>query len=189
MHLDLALSLEERRDDRVVVHLSLVPDEHNQVVIQGASVRLVGPSGEELCPRMLIPIAGALTGPLASLVELRTTATLPEGATIIANVWGPEGQVQEQCPAEPHLRLIDYAGATGSTPVALKEVDLRSPALAEWEQLHQNAPWTARPLRSPDVVGVIEAKDEPSAEELERDLGIDPEEAEWIEQLLREPDL
>lgn len=184
MDVELDIELEERREDRVRVAFRLAPGVRGARV-EGAALRLVDAAGRELCPRMLLPIAGRVSAPLDFTVELRTCGVLPEGARIVAVAWSGRSQAQATCPADPSMRLRDHlTGARLGVPAGpglLEPVDddLRA-------RLERRFPWIAQPLRPPEVAGVLEAPDERGAADVVDGLGLDDDCAAWLKDLLDE---
>lgn len=185
MRVGLEIQLLERRCDRVVVQVRLQPPECASVSIDGAVVRLVDPEEEELCPRALVPISGTLSGPLLTQVELRWSGDIPPDSRIVAVAWSGTEQVEVRCPADPHLQLRDLVRGTSLVEVDT-DVVLEEPTKAQWAAAEARWPWLTQ-TRAPEA-GVIEADEAPSAEDLAEDYGLDSDCAEWLKDLMSEPD-
>jgi hypothetical protein len=185
MALDVELCLVERSRDRVRVRLLLTPDADG-VVVEEAIVQLVDAAGEGICPQLLLPISGRLTGHVQTTVELRAPAALSEGTRVVASVWH-EGQPQQtSIPADPFTRLLDYLQGSRLAGGDPEDVLLCPLSLEEERRLEEVFPWVRQPLRVPEVAGVIEATTS-RVEELAEELGLDEEGAAWLEELLEEP--
>lgn len=188
MAIDLLLEIRERRDDRVFVAVTLRPDGGPERV-DGAALELLDPAGAELCPRTLLPLSGELRTPLTLTVELRAIGALPDGARVHALAWCGHDQAAVECPADPDVSLAEFVAGLPDRAARLGEGldvyplddEARAPLLAAW-------PWLVRPLRAPDVTAVLEAADRSDREVLREDLGLDDASAEWLEELLSEPD-
>lgn len=188
MDVDIELRLEERCEDRVRVSFSLAPVRAGAAKVEGAEIRLVDAEGVELCPRALLPIAGRVTGPMSLMVELRTRGKLPVGARVVATAWSGRRQALATCPADPFVSLRDHLlGARIGMPEA-DEILLEPLAPELRARLACCLPWLDQPLRAVEVAGVLEAEVSHSAEDLASELGLDPEQADWLADLLDEDD-
>jgi hypothetical protein len=184
----LELQLDERRSDRVIVSLRISPATEAPTTVDGAAVQLLSPEGEELCPRMLLPIAGTLAGPLATRVELRADRKLPQGCEILVTAWqGPELST-ERCPADPFTNLRDHVRGSRIGLPDPDDVELDVPSEAERAAIRDRLPWITQLLRTPDATAVIEVHEPVTPDDLQEDFGLGAEEAEWLRDLLEEPD-
>ncbi|MCB9680678.1 MAG: hypothetical protein H6733_04330 [Alphaproteobacteria bacterium] len=186
MDIELELKLEDRQTDRVVVSFFLSPTD-GPASIDGAALQLVDVGGEELCPQVLLPVTGRVTGPMALSVEVRGSGPLPDGARVVAIAWCGPAQAQVSIPAQPARRLRDHLrGAVLGLPA--DDDVLLEPLTGEGRlRLERRFPWIAEPLRHVEGLAVLEAVDDtPTAEELKADLGIDDDCAAWLHELLGE---
>lgn len=186
-HVSLDLHLEEREPRRVVLSLLVDPGDA-PVVLDGIALRLVDAAGQTLGARLQLPIAGTLQAPLATTVELRSPEPLPHGATVEATAWhDPTGlQATVSVPTEPFPRLRDHMRKADVGLDDLDEVVLRPLDAEERRTLAARLPWIDQPVHAPSPV--IELQDEPTREDFERDYGLDPSDAAWLEELLSDSD-
>lgn len=187
MDLDFSLSLDERLPDRVLVSVLLQPRAEEEADVQGVSVELVGETGDRLSHQLRLPIAGALTQPIRTTVELRALGPLPLGARVLGTAWTAEEQWEASCPADPGTQLQAHVrGLVSLRPTSDEFFEALS--CAERDHLAVSLPWLARcqPAR-PTVVETPEV----NPDEVRRfcdDLGLCGEDSEWLEDLLNEPD-
>lgn len=188
MQVDLELSLDERREDRVLVSLWLTP-QVPEAAVDSVSLQLVCPKGTELCPRTLLPLSGRVTGPVALSVELRGEQALPLGSQVVATAWVDGEPLRAHCPADPST---DLRGHLVGARLGMEAVDADLVTLTPLDDagrahLEARWPWVAEPTAPPEVAGVLEAEEDPlSAEDLAADLGLDEEDAAWLRDLLDE---
>jgi hypothetical protein len=184
----LELKLDGRGADRVTVSLQLSPLDEGPAALDGAALQLLAPDGEELCPRMLLPISGALTTTLTTTIELRSTRKLPMGCEVVATAWLGPDVVTERCPADPFTTLRDHVRGSRISLPDPDDVELDVAEPGELAALIARMPWIQQPLRAPEPTAVIEMQEEPSVADLQEDFGLEAEEAEWLKDLLDEPD-
>lgn len=193
MGLDFDLQLTDRQPDRVLVSVLLRPsEEEDPVDLDGVEVVLVCPEGQPLSHRMLLPIAGRISQTIVSTVELRGHGDLPAGAQISATAWCGCRQWEAAIPADPgtqlqaHCRGVSLVRPQRDPQFAER---LRPLACVEREALSTALPWLA-PCPLPELRVVDDTTElEREAEELRsycHDLGLDDDEACWLEDLLTE---
>ncbi len=185
MALDVELVLEERGVDRVRVTLVVSPAD-GAVAVEGASLQLVGESGEVVCPRMLVPIRGELHSAMATTLELRGTGPLPQGCRVVAVAWCADGHVQVTCPADPFITPGEHVRGERVLDVPAEDALLTALEPGERAVLNRRLAWL-RPAVV-DAAGVIEVDEGPTVEEIQEGLGLDAEHAAWLKDLLEEPD-
>ncbi|HMV67611.1 MAG TPA: hypothetical protein PKA64_12230 [Myxococcota bacterium] len=186
MSIDLELCLVERCRDRVRVRILLTPHATCGAVVDEAAVQLVDASGEALCPRLLLPIAGRLTGHVQTSFELRSTSALAEGSQVVASVWVDGAPQQVTIPADPFTRLLDHLQGS-RFPAPIDDALLEPLSPDERVRLERVFPWVLQPLRETEPAGVLDAAPAQTPADLASDLGLDEEDAAWLEELLEEP--
>jgi hypothetical protein len=183
----LEIKLQERQNDRVLVSLRLAPGADGSADIDGAALELMAPSGEEVCPRILLPIRGCLTSPVTTTIELRANMTLPPGCRVIATAWLEQEVIQATCPADPFTNLHDHVrGSRIGLPDPL-DVELDVPTPQEVRALASAMPWTQQALRAAQPTTVIEMQPDRDLDDMAQDLGLDEEGAAWLKDLMDEP--
>lgn len=186
MPVGLELRLDERCVDRVRVTLLITPSDEGSA-LDGAALQLVSSSGEERCPRLLLPFAGRLSGPLCTTVELRATGALGEGCRVIARAWSAGGEVELVVPADPAISLRDHLRGSRLGMPEADDILLEVPSEAALAALVGHLPWLTEAASEPEVAGVLEAPpEEPTAENLKAAFGLDDDCAKWLEGLLDE---
>lgn len=193
MALDFDLQLTDRQPDRVLVSVLLRPTaEEDPIDLEGVEVMLVCPEGEPLSHRMLLPIAGRISQAIVSTVELRGHGDLPVGARIAATAWCGCRQWDAAIPADPGTQLQAHCrGASLIRPDRDRHFGERLLPLgcSEREALSNALPWLA-PCQLPELRVVDDTTEvERESEELRSycsELGLDEEEADWLEDLLNE---
>jgi hypothetical protein len=188
MGVEVDLSLEERGDDRVRVIVTVAPRDPSGARVEGVAVQLVDTSDRELCPRVLLPVAGHLTGPLSMCVELRSTAPLAPGCRVVASAWAGDDASLATCPADPVACLAQHAAGTpdaDAPPCDLEEVMLERLSDAELAALTLRLPFlnVAHHVRAD--ASIIDG--EASAADIISGLGLDPDAAAFLRDLLDEP--
>lgn len=187
MDVELELRIHERRDDRVVVALRVRPGGEAGAFVDGAALHLVDASGEELCPQVLLPLSGPLSGPVCLNVELRGNRKLPEGCRVVGLVWQGAEQVTTTCPADPDVSFAEFLRGSRHGLPADDSVELFTLDDVQSARLTAIWPWVTEPIRASAASEVLDAG--PSlddAESLGEDLGLDEESAEWLHELLHE---
>lgn len=186
MPLNLDLRLDERQRDRVVVSVRLEPDDDCRNV-DGVALQLCDATGDGLGPRLLLPISGQLSGPTLTQAELRSLRPIPEDSQVVATAWWGQEQIEVSCPSsqgtclEFHMRGRTRVGLPRNT--AVRPVDAQ-----ERNTLVRLMPWIAeiRPQAQRSAIEAVEPED--TAEDFAEEYGLDEENAQWLEELLAEPD-
>jgi len=182
--------MEERASNRIVVSVLLAPIGPD-VRLDGVSLQLQGRQGEALSARMVLPIAGALTQPMLSTLELRPTIEeLPAGARVVGTVWQGNDQREASLPTDPSTAFERHVRARcrvqPEDPEDAPEL-VMLPA-AQRARLTAIYPWISEPRvsRSSGELAVVENEDDIGVDEVMDELGIDAESAEWLKDLLAE---
>ncbi len=180
--LNLVLRLEERQTDRVRVSVLVAPT-RDPVPLDGVAICLVDEGREALSPRMLLPLTGTLAHPIGSSVEVRAVGDIPDGSLVLVTAWIDGVAVEATCPADPCPDLRDHV--TGRTAVHLprRRPPLGALAADERCRLGRHFPWLA-PKR-PCPPRVVDDAGE-TARALTDDLGLDPDDADFVASLLAE---
>jgi len=192
--LDLELRLEEREPHRVFVSVLLAPRDGAEARVDGVALQLQAPDGEAVGPRMLLPIAGAVRSLILSTIELRTLGDeLPQGSRVVGTAWREAEQVEVTIPTDPGTAF--EAHVRGHQRAASRDVRrYLEPLLADERAVFSALyPWIDEPMVPPEPAGELEVVDhEPDSDEIVDDLaeeiGLDAESAEWLKDLLDEPD-
>ncbi len=162
------------------------------VTVDGVAVMLVGPHGEALSHRLLLPIAGTLHQPMVSTVELRAIDEVPKGSRVVGLAWHNCHQWEASCPADPGTHI--EAHVRGRTAYQPRK---RPPAQAsvfealtcdDRAALASAFPWLTPCEPKPPKV-VEPELDTATNEEIRNfcaDLGLDEEDTDWLEALLDE---
>ena len=179
MNLDVQLSLEHRGADRLRVSVWVRPL-GEPVSVDSITLELLGPTGDEVGPRLLLPIAGTLGGPIATTVEVRGYGEIPPRSTLRAVAWVAEASVVVDLPADPPPDLGDWMCGRGCC--GDPDLDLRSFTDAERARWARYFPWTA-PAPTANLAEVLEP---PSEAHEFSDLGLDDETAQWVSDLMNE---
>lgn len=180
MPLTLTLCLDERAVDRVIASVHLAPETPGHA-IEGVALQLFDAEGEPLSPKLLLPVAGALIGPLSSRVELRTDGRpIPAEAEVVVTAWWPGGQVQARRTTDPGTELAAHVRAEPEElPAAAELFEELDPA--ERARLVALFPWIVRPPPK-----VLELTADPPAADLADAYALDEEDAEWLASLADE---
>ena len=185
MSLSLRLTIEQRRSDRVYVLVELDHDGAT-VDINGAAVELRSQKSHLLSPRMILPIAGLLAGPLSTRIELRAQQPIPQGATVYGVVFWGGDQTEAVIPADPCTDLQAHVtGARNISGYTSKTLENLSPE--EEYALYQHFPWTVKEEEEDDWSEETLDEDDPVddlTDEVARSLGLDDEEASYLRELL-----
>jgi hypothetical protein len=188
MGVEVDLSLEERGEDRVRVVVTVVPRAAEGARVEGVAVQLVDKADRELCPRVLLPVAGHLSGPLSMCVELRSTAPLAPGCRVLASAWVGDDASLATCPADPVAGLAQHAAGTADDacpPCELDEVMLERLTDAELHALASRLPFVNATHHVRTDATIIEG--EASADDVISGLGLDDDAAAFLRDLLDEP--
>lgn len=184
------LRLEERRADRVYVAVVLAPASSGPAAIDGVAVQLFQRGGEPLGARLLLPIAGSLTAPMVTTVEVRASGGLvPTGSRVVGTVWNRTGQVEATCPADMWTELETHV--RGSRRVQPRsDGDLRALLPQERARLNACFPWLGRQVEAP-FDGVIEPEqtaleEDQALDALCAEYGLGGEDADFLKELLTE---
>ena len=190
--LTFELRLEERRSDRVYVAVVLAPPTDRPVPIEGVAVQLFQRSGEAGSSRLLLPIAGTLTQPMISTVELRAHGGhLPNGSRVVGTVWNAQLQSEATCPADMWTELESHVRGTRIVHPRSAEVEMRALRTVERARLASTFPWLGRPVVVP-FDGVLEPEEPQIEEELDAlcaEYGLCGEEADFLKELLTEDEI
>ena len=183
MNVVCEVQLDERCEDRVTVIIGLAPS-GEAAVVDGVAVELVGRSGESLGPRQLLPIHGALTGPITTRVELRASGggDIPLGCTVVATIWSGVEQTVTECTADPWTEFPTHV--FGKRPVPLESSrtpgTFASATRADRARLAKTFPWMTVPPPPPPPP-------KPD-DDLFDDLGLDYDDAAFLRDLLVDDD-
>ncbi len=189
MDVELELRIHERRDDRVIVALRLVPSGDLPATVDGAALHVVDVDGDEVCPQVLVPVSGALSGPVDLTVELRATRKLPAGCRVVGLVWSGPDQTTSSCPADPDVSLFEFLRGSRHRVPAEDTVELFTLDEVQRTHLEANWPWLTRPVRVAEDQTFLEAGTlADDVDSLCEDLGLDEDSAEWLHDLLNEAD-
>ncbi len=178
MDVVMDVRLVSREPDRVGVVVHLTP-KHATVTLDGVAVELLSRQGESIGPRMMLPIAGRLAGPLQTAVELRTSVgELYLGGTVTVTAWEGNQQLTASCPADMWTAFERHV--KGSEPVLPAESNesLESLEPEELRALWAAFTWLKEPEPAP----------EPELDDLVEELGLDDEDAAWLRDLMNEDD-
>lgn len=181
MNVVCEVQLDERTADRVIVVVGLAPTA-GPAHVDGVAVELVARNGESLGPRQLLPIHGALTGPITTRVELRAPGgrELPLGCTVVTTAWAGVDQTVTECPADPWTEFPTHV--FGKRPVPLESGraprTFQAATRADRARLAKKFPWMAVPPAPP-------APPTPDAFD---DLGLDDDDAAFLRDLLDDDD-
>ena len=180
MPVSFELRLEERHPDRVIVSVLLAPA-GGPLKLGGVAVELFSRTGDSLSPRILLPIAGVLTDPIAVRVELRAhQPPITIGATVTGTAWWDNDQVEASCPAEPWTELEAHVRGRQHAPLRSAEHEFLLLNTHEHTQLSGRFPWLTRAMTSAGPVHTV------TSDDATEDLGLDAESAEWLRELLNE---
>lgn len=180
------LRLEERCNDRVYAAVLLAPT-GSAVAIEGVSVQIFHRNGDAAGPRLLLPIAGTLTQPIVTSLELRAhDGVLPSGSVVIGNVWSADGHLQATCPTDMWTELETHVRGTRVVRVEAGG-ELRPLRPVERVRLAAVFPWLAKPAVVPfdGVLEPEEAEDE-DLDSLCEEYGLCGDDAEFLKELLTE---
>ncbi|MEQ1502479.1 MAG: hypothetical protein ABMB14_09615 [Myxococcota bacterium] len=182
------LRLEERGENRVVVSVLLAPT-GDAAVLDGVALQLVSRTGEPLGVQMVLPIAGELTHPMLSTVELRRAEPIPLGSKVVGTAWrGPE-QRDATLPTDPFTELEVHMRARRRIVPAVTDAELERLVPEDRALIARDFPWIDEPRM---ITGVAELTvvdhEEPEEilDDLVSDLGLDAASEEWLRDLLDE---
>jgi hypothetical protein len=188
MGVEVDLRLEDRGDDRVRVVVTVAPRAADGARVEGVAVQLLDTADRELCPRVLLPVAAHLAGPLTMCVELRSTAPLAPGCRVVASAWAGDDASLATCPADPVAGLAQHAAGTAdpdAPPCDLEDVVLERLTDAELAVLTLRLPFLSVPHHVRSDATIIEG--EASAADVAFGLGLDADAAAFLRDLLEEP--
>ena len=174
--LDLGVELEEHAADRVHVTVTLSPTVR-PVEVTGVAVELFGRRRESLGPRLLLPISGTVTGPIATRAELRCRGPIPRGSFVEATAWMPHEELAATCPAEPPPVLEGHV--RGRHPLMSADRDRSLGSLSHTEKcaLARCLSWLPAPAAEEKGCDV---------DAIQEELGLDDEDADWLRELMEE---
>ena len=177
MALTLHIVIEQRRPDRVFVLIEL-QHKGEPLNISGAAVELRSARGTLVSPRMILPIAGHLAGPLATRVELRAQGPIPQGSKVYGVVFHDQQQTESIIPVDPCTELEAHVRGRGSIcRFAEKRLEPLTPA--DEYALQQAFPWAIQDDEDDDALDADDLSDE-----VAKSLGLDAEEAEFLREIL-----
>ena len=192
LSLDFELRLEDRKPDRVLVSVLLAP--HSSLRIDGVSLQIISREGEPVSARMVLPIAGELSQPMLSTMELRAIAAeIPQGSRVVGTAWAGHEQRDAALPTDPSTEFERHVRARCRVVPDVLEDDVRLIERLTPEERATVArayPWVDEP-RLPVAVGELEVVDHEQTDEEVFDhfcdeLGLDGDSAEWLKDLLSE---
>jgi hypothetical protein len=192
LSLDFALRLEDRSPDRVLVSVLLAP--RSSVQIDGVALQLFSRANEAISARVVMPIAGELTQPMLSTIELRAFPDeIPLGSRVVGTAWAGPEQREATVPTDTATEFERHVRARCRVSCEEPADDdrlLERLSADERSQVARLYPWVDEP-RVPKAIGELEVveheEDEDEAfDDLVEDLGIDEESAEWLKDLLAE---
>ena len=179
------LQLKERLPDRVIVGVWLGPTD-GQAQVDGVAVWLRAPDGERLSNRLMLPIAGTLTQRMLTAVELRAFEDLPAGSRVVGLAWHAGQQWDADIPADPGTSLEAHCRGWGAVkPLEDEAVRFRCLNEAQRTELQEAFPWLT-PTETP--LSVVETEEGVDLKRACEELGLDEDEAAWLEDLLNEPE-
>ncbi len=182
MSVSLELRLDERHPDRVLVTVLLTPDV-NDARLDGAALELLSHNRERLGPRMLLPIAGTLSGPICTRIELRATGGIPPGASIHGTAWWGDDQATFSLPADPYTELEAHVRGRGGLRPCRTAMKFTQLGREEIRKLQAAFSWLsgATPkVKAPEPEVEL-------TEEITEELGLNDEDAAFLRELLNEP--
>ncbi len=182
MSVSLQLRLDERQDDRVFVSVTLDPD--GIIQIEGVALELHCRQKHALSPRLLLPVAGQLTGSLTTQVELRAARSIPQGAVVVATVWVGDQQFSAMVPTDPCTGMEGHVRGCPRVSVVPDDRDLASLSDEQVSALRGAMPWIGQPVIQDDDDD--DAIDDAEMDHLCAELGLDGECAEWLRDLMAE---
>jgi hypothetical protein len=194
MSLSLAFQLrvEERGDKRVVVSVLLAPDGEAQARIEGVALQLYSRTGEALGAQMLLPIAGALTQPMLSTIELKAPEPIPLGSKVVGTAWHGAEQREASIPTDPFTEFeVHMCARRRILPSAGSAEDLERLVPEERARIARDYPWIDEP-RVPRIaaaeLAVVDSEEADGGEidDLVDHLGLDEESSDWLRELLQE---
>lgn len=185
--LSLLLRIEQRQPDRVRVSVLLAPTD-DPVRLDGVALGLVDEDGEALSARLLLPVAGVLSQPMASTVELRAHDDIPEGSQIVGTAWTDSGEVDVSCPADPCPDLQDHMRGRRAIGIHLTRRKGREHGLDEIEpdercRLARVFAWLAP--SAPCAPRVVDGRSS-IADEISDEFGLDEDTARFVRELMEE---
>lgn len=189
MGLHIDLHLDERHEERVAVTVYVSPTADTSRV-EGLIVELRTGDGERLGPKLCLPVAGELTGPLSTHAVVHADRPIPKFSEVVATAWADKELTQLRVPAELSTALEAHVRgqvlSLRGTPQPEALTPLEAARLEEW------MPWISEPPRrqqtqlEPLLARAEHADEVDPVDEIAADLGLDEENAEWLKELLRE---
>ncbi|TNE85028.1 MAG: hypothetical protein EP330_26865 [Deltaproteobacteria bacterium] len=186
-----SLDLTARDDDRVHVAVAIMPSEE-ALELEGVAVQLVTRKGEPLSPRLLLPIAGRLAGTMMMTAELRSIeGEIPMGARVQGTAWGKGYALEASCPADPWTELVAHVRGQPCAGKVTRDVRLEPLTGQERDAIVQRLTWLAEcpwcePNEPLEAVAREDTEEEDDYDAAVDDLGLDPEDAEFLKDLLSE---
>lgn len=186
LELNFEVLVEERAEDRVFVSVCLEP-RGGEFHIESVALQLFSPTREAISPRMMLPIAGALSGPVLTRVELRSKGPIPVGSSVVATAWDTVEQHTATCPTDVLSEFGAHLIGSRLVTPAESDAEFRSLDDEEREALAKSLPWMRPETLSTVQENIQEPLEDPDyADRVAEDLGLDEEAADWLKELLNE---
>ena len=179
---DVELRLESRETKAVIVSVLLTPAEGG-ATLSGCELELQTAEAEPLGPRLVLPIAGELTAPMRSTVQLRASSEIPRGSRVFATAWDASEVLEFWIPADPRTALWTHLKAGNHPSFGTCDVQLADLTADEQAQLANHFQWIAN-LRRPQVLDAYKTDLGDAFEGMVADLGLDAEAAEWLREII-----
>lgn len=178
------LRVEDRLADRVIVSVQVKPS-GEAVAVEGIAVELFSRTDESLSSRVLLPVSGLLNAAVGVRVEVRASAPIPHGATVVGTAWWEGGMATVRCPTDPGTELEAHMRGRRTALLCGRDEFLESMSDREWQTLACAFPWLSR-VAAHRIDRPIDANTQSLADEVTDELDLDPESAEWLRELLKE---
>lgn len=184
MAVTVELRLDERQAESVIVSVLLTPQSPSSQ-LGGVELHLQSPNGDALGPRMVLPIAGALTAPMRSTVQLRSNVPLERGARIVAAAWQGSQTVETSIPADARTELAHHAGPAKTLALS-NDTQATFGALGDddMQRLRNAWPWLADTGRPRVVEATADEEQASDVDDIIDDLELDEASSEWLRELL-----
>jgi hypothetical protein len=179
---DVELRLESRETRAVIVSVLLTPGEGG-ATLSGCELELQTSDAEPLGPRLVLPIAGVLTAPMRSTVQLRADSEIPRGSRVFATAWDPSDVLEFWIPADPRTALWTHLKAGNHPNFPSSGAQLADLTADEQAQLANHFQWIAN-LRRPQVLDAYQTDVADAFDGIVADLGLDAEAAQWLREII-----